>query len=87
MLRIRLTAALAGLVPVLALTGAAAPALARPAVPGGASAPAHSARPVRASTSAFRVAVSRHYGTPGNASGYSVIVATGGAGGMGIRRH
>ena len=37
MLRIRFTAALAGLVPVLALTGAAAPALARPAVPGGAS--------------------------------------------------
>jgi hypothetical protein len=77
MLRIRFTAALAGLVPVLALTGVAVPALARPAAPDGASAPAHSPRPARASTSAFRVAISRHYGTPGNASGYSVIVATG----------
>ena len=75
MLRIRLIAALAGLVPVLALTGAADSALARPAVPGGPSAPV--ARAVKASTSAFRVLVSRHYGTAANASGYSVIVATG----------
>jgi hypothetical protein len=78
MLRIRTTAALAGLLPVLALTGAAAPALARPTAPGGVSAPAHSAPHVRAVTSAFQVAVSRHYGTSANASGYSVIVATGG---------
>jgi hypothetical protein len=78
MLRIRLIAALAGLVPVLALTGAADSALARPAVPGGASAPAGPVRAVKASTSAFRVVVSRHYGTPGNASGYAVIVAAGG---------
>jgi hypothetical protein len=77
MLRIRLIAALAGLVPVLALTGAADSALARPAVPGGASAPVAPARAVKASVPAFRVLVSRHYGTAGNASGYSVIVATG----------
>ncbi len=77
MLRIRLIAAVAGLVPVLALAGASDSALARPAVPGGSSAPAAPADAVKASTSAFRVIVSRHYGTPGNASGYSVIVATG----------
>jgi hypothetical protein len=78
MLRIRFTAALAGLVPVLALSGVAVPALARPAAPGGVSAPDHFAPRVRAATSAFQVAVSRHYGTRGNASGYSVIMATGG---------
>jgi len=78
MLRIRFTAALAGLVPVLALSGVAVPAIARPAAPGGVSAPDPSAPQVRARASAFQVAVSRHYGMPGNASGYSVIVATGG---------
>jgi hypothetical protein len=78
MLRIRFTAALAGLVPVLALGGLAVPALARPAAPGGVRVPAHSTPHARAGTSAFQVAVSRHYGTRGNASGYSVIVATGG---------
>jgi hypothetical protein len=78
MLRIRFTAALAGLVPAVALSGVAVPALARPAVPGGVSARAHSAPQASASTSAFQIAVSRHYGTLGNASGYSVILATGG---------
>jgi hypothetical protein len=78
MLRIRFTAALAGLVPVLALSGTAAPALARPGAPGGVSVPAQSAPHGSRDTSAFQVAVSRHYGTSANASGYSVIVATGG---------
>jgi hypothetical protein len=78
MLRIRFTAALAGLVPVLALIGAAVPALARPAVPKGAAAPAHPRPTANASRSAFRVAVSLHYGTPADASGYSVVVASGG---------
>src|SRR5215813_10360282 len=78
MLRIRLTAALAGLVPVLALAGAAVPALAWPAAPLGAAASAHARPAADAGRSAFRVAVIRHYGTPANASGYSVVVATGG---------
>lgn len=78
MLRIRFTAAMAGLVPVLALSGAAVPALARPAAMGGVSSPARSVQHARATRSAFQVAVSRHYGVRGNASGYSVIVATGG---------
>src|SRR5262245_29694437 len=78
MLRIRFTAALAGVVPVLALIGAAIPALALPVVPEGAAAPAHPRPSAHASRSAFRVAVSLHYGTPANASGYSVVVATGG---------
>lgn len=78
MLRIRFTAALAGLVPVVALTGVAVPAFARPAAPGGVSARAHPVPHARATTSAFQIAASRHYGAAGNASGYSVIVAAGG---------
>jgi hypothetical protein len=81
MLRIRFTAALAGLVPVLALA-VAVPALAGQAAPGrasaGASVRAHARPAASTSRSAFRVAVSIHYGTPANASGYSVVVATGG---------
>lgn len=78
MLRIRFTAALAGLVPVLALAGAAVPALAWQVAPSGTAAPAQARPAARATRSAFRVAVSFHYGTPANASGYSVVVATGG---------
>ena len=76
MLRIRHTAAVAGLVPVLALTGTVGPAVARPALPGAgirAQLPS-AAEPGR---SAFRITVSRHYGAPENASGYSAIVVTG----------
>jgi len=77
MLRIRFTAALAGLVPVLALA-VAVPALAWQAAPSRASAPARPRPAASTSRSAFRVAASFHYGTPANASGYSVVVATGG---------
>ncbi|MFY9887897.1 MAG: hypothetical protein WAK71_06260 [Streptosporangiaceae bacterium] len=74
---IRSIAALAGLVPVLALTGSTAPALARPAFAGVAGSP-HTVRPaVSLTTSGFRVAARRHYGEPGNASGFSVIVVSG----------
>jgi hypothetical protein len=76
MLRIRFTAALAGLVPVLALA-VAVPALAWQAAPGRANAQAHARSAASTSRSAFRVAVSFHYGTRANASGYSVVVATG----------
>ena len=64
MLRIRSIAALGGIVPILA-AGAVTPGEAH----------AHQAAKVSAAT--FRVAATRHYGQPGNASGYSVIVATG----------
>jgi hypothetical protein len=77
MLRIRSTAAMAGLLPVLALAGPAGPAIARPAAPAGEAAAAHVRPAASVSRSAFRVAVSRHYGEPGNASGYSVVVVTG----------
>jgi len=64
MLRIRCTAALVGFVPALALSGAVAgPVAARPAA--------------KVSVASFRVGVIRHYGQPSNASGYSVLVATG----------
>src|SRR5215469_420672 len=76
MLRIRFTAALAGLVPVLALA-VAVPALAWQAAPSRASAPARPRPAASTSRSAFRVAASFHYGTRANASGYSVVVATG----------
>ena len=77
MLWIRSTAAVAGLVPVLALAGATAPAMARQAVPGGSGAPHHAPSALRASRSPYRVLVSSHFGQPGNASGYSAIVVTG----------
>ena len=53
------------------------PALTRMALaaPGAGSAPA--AKPATTTGSVFRMAVTRHYGTATNASGYSVIVATG----------
>jgi hypothetical protein len=63
MLSIRSTAALAGLVPAVAAGAAPGPV------------PSHQAAKV--STGSFRVAVSQHYGRPGNASGFSVIVVTG----------
>jgi hypothetical protein len=77
MLRVRSTAVMAGLVPVLALAGATAPAMARQAVPGGSGTQHHSPSTARASRSPYRVLVSRHFGQPGNASGYSAIVVTG----------
>jgi len=64
MLRIRSIAALGGIVPILA-AGAVTPGEVH----------AHQAAKVSAAT--FRVAATRHYGQAGNASGYSVIVATG----------
>lgn len=75
MLRIRSTAAVAGLVPLLAATGASVPALARQAAP----APVgilQNARS-RVSRTPFRVMVSSHFGEPENASGFSAIVVTG----------
>jgi hypothetical protein len=77
MLRMRSTAAVAGLVPVLALAGAAVPAMARQAVPGGFGTQRHARPTARISRSPFRVLVSSHFGEPGNASGYSAIVVTG----------
>src|SRR5215469_17866301 len=38
---------------------------------------AMSNKPATTASSAFRMAVIRHYGLPGNASGYSVLVVTG----------
>lgn len=64
MLRIRSYAAAVGVAPALAVGAVAA-------IP----APSHPTATVSASS--FRVAISRHYGQPGNASGYSVIAATG----------
>ena len=77
MLRIRSTAAVAGLVPVLAVTGAAAPALARQAAPGAVSIHHHDRFSASGVRPAFRVVVSSHFGEPANASGYSAIVVTG----------
>jgi len=76
MLRIRSTAAVAGLVLALMLAGSTGPAAARPA-PVALSAPQHTRSTVRASWSPYRVLVSSHFGQPGNASGYSAIVVTG----------
>jgi len=79
MLRFRTTAALAGLLPAFALGGGAA-SLSVP-TPGGTLSNVaqlvHARPAVTISRSAFRVAVTRHYGQPGNASGYSVLVVTG----------
>jgi hypothetical protein len=78
MLKLRLTAALA-LVPVAAVCVGtfSGPAAARttPAASGG-SAPATAPTAARTSAAVMRVAVIRHYGQPGNASGFSAIVAT-----------
>ncbi len=74
---VRSIAALAGLVPVLALTGSAGPALARPAGASSAEARRQDSSAGELSSPGFRVAVSRHYGPRVNASGYSVIVLTG----------
>ena len=73
---IRSIAVLTGLVAGLALTGSADPALARPASQPAARSPL-AVRPAKLTGAGFRVAASRHFGQPGNASGYSVIVATG----------
>jgi hypothetical protein len=77
MLRIRSTAAVAGLVPAVALAGATDPALARQMAPGTSGTPHHARSTVLASTSSYRVLASSHFGQPGNASGYSAIVVTG----------
>jgi hypothetical protein len=82
MLRICSTAAVAGLVPAVALAGATDPALARQAAPGNSGTPhharSHHARSAAlASKPAYRILVSSHFGQPGNASGYSAIVVTG----------
>ena len=77
MLRIRSTAAVAGLVPVLALASATIPAMARQAAPGAFGTSHHARSTARTSSSPFRVLVSSHFGEPGNASGYSAIVVTG----------
>jgi hypothetical protein len=77
MLRIRSTAAVAGLVPAVALAGATHLALAPPAAPGTSGTPHYARSTVLASTPPYRVLVSSHFGQPGNASGYSAIVVTG----------
>ena len=70
MLRIRpRTALLAGLAPVVAL-GPAVPSMPVPA-------PASETAAHHVSASAFRIAARSHFGQPGNASGYAVIVVTG----------
>jgi hypothetical protein len=78
MLRLRTTAALAGLLPVLALCGGAA-AYQAP-IPAGTSSSASQLAHVRPaakiSPSAFRVAARQHYGPSANASGYSVLLVT-----------
>jgi hypothetical protein len=77
MLRIRSTAAVAGLVPVLALASANGPALARQAAQGAVSTPQHAWSAVRTGVSPYRILASSHFGQPWNASGYSAIVVTG----------
>ena len=77
MLRIRSTAAVAGLVPAVALAGASDPALARQGAPDVSGTPHHARPTVLASRSPYRVLVSSHFGQPGNASGYSAIAVTG----------
>jgi len=82
MLRICSTAAVAGLVPAVALAGATDPALARQAAPGSSGTPHHAlSHDARAAAltrkSPYRILVSSHFGQPGNASGYSAIVVTG----------
>ena len=94
MLRIRSTAALAGLVPAIALAlgVVSAPAAARhiPEAGSGGSrlGRTYSALPAaKVSRSALRVVVSRHYGPPANASGYSAIVVDRHESRLGLRRH
>ena len=77
MLKIRSIAAVAGLVPILALTTATIPAMARQAAAGAAGASHHARSSGRVSRLPFRLVVSSHFGEPGNASGYSAIVVTG----------
>jgi hypothetical protein len=77
MLRIRSTAAVAGLVPVMALGGATGPAMARQAATGTIATPHHARSTVQASVSPYRILASSHFGQPWNASGYSAIVVTG----------
>src|ERR1700758_2809858 len=77
MLRIRSTAAGAGLVPALALASANGPALARQAAQGAVSPPRPAWSAVPAAVSPYRILASSHFGQPGNASGYSAIVVTG----------
>ena len=77
MLRIRSTAAVAGLVPVLALASANGPALARQEAAGAVSGPQHARAAVRGGVSPYRILAISHFGQPGNASGYSAIVVTG----------
>jgi hypothetical protein len=76
-LRIRSTAAVAGLVPVLALAGGLAPAMARHAMPHASGTSLPDPSDVLAGKSPYRVLVSSHFGQPANASGYSAIVVTG----------
>jgi hypothetical protein len=79
MLRFRTTAVLAGLLPAFALVGGAvsypAPSLAGTLIGAGQPVPVRPATKV--SGPAFRLAVTRHYGQPANASGYSVLVVAG----------
>ena len=70
MVKFRPTAALSGLILAVAMP---AGAFAYPA----ATRPAPAPPPVKLSRAVMRVAVIRHYGLPGNASGYSVIIAAG----------
>jgi hypothetical protein len=75
MYRIRPSALLAGLLPVFVLTGSASAAVAL--LPASSAAGSTHARPTAAIASEVRILASRHYGPPGNASGFSVLVAAG----------
>jgi hypothetical protein len=79
MLRFRTTAALAGLLPALALCGGAAayPAPSSGGIPRSASQLVHIRPAAKISGSAFRVTARQHYGRSANASGYSVLIVTG----------
>ena len=74
--RIRPSMLLAGLLPAFVLTGSASAAVAL--LPAGSAAGSSTrAQPAAAIASGVRILASRHYGAPGNASGFSVVVAAG----------
>jgi len=78
MLKIRHIAALAlAPVAVACVSAFSCPAAARPTPAAGADSATAAAPPTRTVLPVLRVAAARHYGQPGNASGFSVIVATG----------
>jgi hypothetical protein len=73
--RIRPSVLLAGVLPVLALTGSASAVIAVLPLGSAVGSPAHT-RQAGSGRTALRVLASTHYGAAGNASGFSVIVPT-----------